>query len=129
MKGLALAGLVPLALAVGCASGWRGLDDLSAEPYRQDRRDYLAFREGYPEVLDPNYLPFMVHRKPGDDASGDFLLFCRWPAESMPLPVYIEEAVISEALQNEFDPVDPSRFTMAVGRALSTWEAELEGLV
>jgi len=130
LKRLDFAWLVPAALALGCASGpGAAPDGLSGEPYRQDRRDYLAFREGYPEVLDPNYLPFMVHRKPGDDASGDLLLFCRWPTESMPLPVYVEEAVIPEALQNEFDPVDPQRFTLAVTRALGTWEAELEGLV
>ncbi len=137
MKELSLAWLVVLAAflggAVGCASGSRGPDDapaeLSGELYRPDRRDYIAFREGYPEVLDPNYLPFMVHRKPGNYASGDLLLFCRWPAETMPLPVYIEEAVIPDALQNEFDPVDPVRFTEAVARALDTWEAELEGLV
>ena len=111
------AALLLAALAMACASGSSRRDDagadLSAEPYRQDRRDYLAFREGYPEVLEPNYLPFMVHRKPGDDASGDLLLFCRWPEEAMPLPVYIEEAEIPAGLQNEFDPVDPARFTGA----------------
>jgi len=127
------AALLLAALAMACASGSSRRDDagaeLSAEPYRQDRRDYLAFREGYPEVLEPNYLPFMVHRKPGDDASGDLLLFCRWPEEAMPLPVYIEEAEIPAGLQNEFDPVDPARFTRAVARALVAWEAELEGLV
>ena len=133
MRLLCRAGFLVAVLALACAHGSSRPGDatagLSGEPYRQDRRDYLAFREGYPEVLDPNYLPFMVHRKPGEDASGDLLLFCRWPEEAMPLPVYIEEADIPEGLQNEFDPVDPARFTQAVARALASWEAELEGLV
>lgn len=127
------AGAVLLGGAAGCAS-WSARqgdasDGVAGPPYRPDRRDYMAFREGYPDVIDPNYLPFMVHRKLGDDVSGDFLLFCRWPADTMPLPVYVEEAIIPASLQNEFDPVDPARFTEAVGRALETWEAELEGLV
>ena len=46
MKRLHFAGLVPLALAVGCASEpGAAPDGLSGEPYHQDRRDYLAFRE------------------------------------------------------------------------------------
>jgi hypothetical protein len=130
-----LPALLFVALTLGCTSGWGiggdGVEDrsLSAEPYRPDRRDYMAFREAYPEVLEPNYLPFMVHRKPGDAAAGDLLLFCRWPAEAMPIPVFVEAAAISEAVQDEFDPVDPARFAEAVERALRTWEEALEGLV
>ncbi len=126
--------LVLLMGSVGCA-GWGGVrEDAAANaatvaPYHPDRRDYLAFREAYPDVLEPNYLPFMVHRMPGDAATGDVLVFCRWPDEAMPLPVYIDEAVIPDAMQDEFDPVDPARFTAAVERALATWEKELEGLV
>jgi hypothetical protein len=133
LRSLSLVWPAALVLAFGCASERLGPDAgegrLSQQSYRPDRREYLAFREGFPGVLEPNYLPFMVHRKPGDDASGDLLLFCRWPAEAMPLTVYVEEAVIPAALQNEFDPVDPGGFTQAVVRALETWEAELEGLV
>jgi hypothetical protein len=121
------------ALAVGCVSGSdeQGGADSTAEPvlYEPDRRDYMAFREAWPDVLEPNYLPFMVHRKPADPATGDVLLFCRWLAEAMPLSVYVEATVIPEALQNEFDPVDPVIFTKAVVRALGIWESELEGLV
>jgi hypothetical protein len=120
--------LVPFALALGCA-GFGGQGVRPSVPYQPDRRDYMAFREAYPDLLEPNYLPFMVHRKPGDAATGDVLLFCRWPDESMPLPVYVEEARVPDELQDEFDPVDPSEFTRAVERALATWQRELEGLV
>jgi hypothetical protein len=89
----------------------------------------MAFREAWPDLLEPNYLPFMVHRKPGTSATGDVLLLCRWPASAMPLPVYVDETVIPEELQNEFDPVDPAHFGAAARRALSTWEDALEGLV
>lgn len=125
--------LALLAPAVGCTSGRvplpAGETGLSSARYEPDRRDYMAFREAWSDVLEPNYLPFMVHRKPADPATGDLLLFCRWPADAMPLPVYVEEAVIPEDVQNEFDPMDPARFTEAVVRALETWEDELEGLV
>jgi hypothetical protein len=123
---------LPLVAAFGCAIWGDGANEthgLSDEPYRPDRRDYRAFREGYPDLLEPNYLPFMVHRKPGGEATGDLLLFCRWPSDAMPLPVYVDQPVIPEELQNEFDPVDPVRFTQSVVRALDRWEEELEGLV
>jgi hypothetical protein len=97
--------------------------------YRPDRRDYFAFREAYPDLLEPNYLPFMAHRLPGDSAAGDALVFCRWPDSSMPLAVYVEPPSIPSQLQNEFSPVAPDRFVQAVVRALETWEQELEGLV
>ncbi len=97
--------------------------------YQPDRRDYMAFRAAWPDVLEPNYLPFMVHRWPDDPASGDVLLFCRWPADVMPLPVFVEQTLLPDELQNEFDPVDPARFSEALRRALATWEEELEGLV
>ena len=113
----------------GQGDRYRDRQGLSDEPYRPDRRDYLAFREAYPDLLEPNYLPFMVHRKPGDPATGDLLLFCRWPESSMPLRVFVDEPAIPEELQNEFDPVDPHEYAAAVVRALDTWEAELEGLV
>ena len=67
-----------------------GGEQLSDEPYRPDRRDYMAFRRAWPDVLEPNYLPFMVHRRAGDPVKGDLLLFCRWPDDAMPLQVYID---------------------------------------
>jgi hypothetical protein len=125
--------LLAASLVVGCA-GLPTFDSASGRqdtrvPYRHDRRDYLAFREAYPDLLEPNYLPFMVHRKPGTAAAGDLLIFCRWPAERMPLRFFIDEPVIPEALQDEFRPVDPSAYTEAVERAIAVWESDLEGLV
>jgi hypothetical protein len=98
-------------------------------PYRPDRRDYLAFRQAYPELLEPNYLPFMVHRKRGVAATGDVLLFCRWPRSRMPLRIYVDEPVIPAELQREVHPIPAERYTDAVMGALATWERELEGLV
>lgn len=98
-------------------------------PYQPDRRDYAVFRAAYPEVLEPNYLPFMVHRVAEDDARGDSLIFCRWPDAAMPLRVWVGAPEIPDSLQDEFDPRDPAVFVQAVERALSTWERELEGLV
>ena len=60
--------LLLASLAGGCAL-WRGGqsaveadDEVARIPYRPDRRDYLAFRQAYSELLEPNYMPFMVHR-------------------------------------------------------------------
>jgi hypothetical protein len=114
---------------VGPAASGPGSESASDEVYRPDRRDYFAFREAYPDLVEPNYLPFMVHRMPGHTAAGDDLLFCRWSESSMPLAVYIESPSIPSELQNEFSPVAPDRLVQAVGRALETWERELEGLV
>ena len=52
-----------------------------------------------------------------------------WPAASMPLRYFIDEAVIPDELQDEFRPVDPAVYTDAVEQAISVWESELEGLV
>jgi hypothetical protein len=98
--------------------------------YLPDRRDYAAFRAAHPTLLEPNYLPFMVHRFPVEgDAAGDILAFCRWPDEAMPLPVHVAEPVIPEELQDEFRPVEPEVYVTAVAHALLSWERELEGLV
>jgi hypothetical protein len=57
------------------------------------------------------------------------MILCRWPAEAMPLAVYVAPPVIPDSLQDEFDPKDPADFVAAVSRALAAWERELEGLV
>lgn len=97
--------------------------------YRPDRRDYKAFRTAYPDILEPNYLPFMVHWIRGDDVVGDFLAFCRWEERDMPMRVYVTSPEIPEELQDEFRRIDPGAYVDAVEAALDTWEAELEGLV
>lgn len=127
-------GLLVACATVGCLHSSKPGDGegdaaLGQTPYRHDRRDYLAFREAYRDLLEPNYMPFMVHRKQGDPTAGDLLIFCRWPAASMPLRYTIDEAVVPEALQDEFRPVDPRVYTEAVREAIAIWEGELEGLV
>jgi hypothetical protein len=117
------------ALASGlcaCAGGSRSAVEI---PYQPDRHDDALFRASRPEVLEPNYLAFMVHRAPADDGRGDVLFFCRWPEQQMPLTVYISPPAIPDSLQDEFDPKDPDEFVAPVLRALATWERELEGLV
>jgi predicted Zn-dependent protease len=121
----ALAAGLGLAL-LACASG---REPESAVPYRPDRRDYAAFASAWPDLLEPNYLPFMVHRVSRDDAAGDLLFFCRWPGEAMPLSVRVVPAELPDELQDEFAPKDPARYVEAVQHALATWEGELEGLV
>ena len=95
-------------------------------PYRPDRREYAAFRAAYTDILEPNYLPFMVHRVPGDRLTGDDLLLCRWPAQRMPLSVYVARPEIPSSVQNEFSPVKAVRYREAALRALGRWESELE---
>ena len=84
--------LLAVVILGGCAA--------SPEPgdgarYVPDRRDYAAFRASQPDLLEPNYLPFMVHRIPQEGAEGDLLIFCRWDDDDMPLPVYVEAPVAS----------------------------------
>ncbi len=101
--------------------------DVSWDP---DRRDYALFATGWPDALiEPNYLPFMVHRIPGGDARGDTLTLCRWADKAMPIPVHVTPAVIPDALQDEFDPREPAAYAAGVREAFRTWERELEGHV
>ncbi len=120
--------LAALALLLGACSLLGTAGDSPPEPYQPNRIDYAAFRAVHPELLEPNYLPFMVHRIPHVD-SEDILVYCRWPTDAMPLGAYIEVPVISESLQDEFDPKESAAYVAAVERALATWERELEGLV
>jgi hypothetical protein len=119
------------ALLAGCgllpaAGPWR--DDSPPPDYRPDRREYAAFRAAWPELHEPNYLPFMAHRVPLAEGRGAWV-FCRWDDSEMPLPVYIAPPVIAEAVQDEFNPRDPARYVAAVEHALETWERELDGRV
>jgi len=113
-------------LLSGCAPA--GGEAVREVPYRPTRWDYATFRAAYPDVLEPNYLPFMTHRAPGGP-EGDALLFCRWPDEAMPLPVHVIRPEIPSSLQDEFAPRSPEAYVRAVERALGTWESELDGHV
>jgi hypothetical protein len=110
---------------VGCAAA----QPPAPAAYVPDRRDYASFRGGYPDLLEPNYLPFMAHRFPQGEGRDDLLVFCRWEAGDMPLRVYVEPAEIPDELQDEFDPRDPADYVAGVERALRTWESHLEGFV
>lgn len=111
------------------------------ERYRPNRDDYAVFRSrvrqqfeadatGEEELLlEPNYLPYMLHRMADADGTRQHLVTCRWPDDAMPLPVFIDAPRIGEALQNEFRPVAPAAYVAGVARALDTWEEQLEGWV
>jgi hypothetical protein len=118
------AGLV--LLLAGCSTPGTA----SLEAYVPNRRDYAAFRAGFPQLLlEPNYLPFMAHRFPQQDGRDDLLVLCRWDESEMPLAVFVEPPSIPDSLQDEFDPRDPEDYVAGALRALRTWESHLEGLV
>jgi hypothetical protein len=126
-RGIAALALATLAFEVfGCADGTSPSESVPA--YRIGRSDYAAFRENHPDLLEPNYLPFMAHpvAAAGD---GHVLVLCRWPDGSMPLPVYVGAPHIPESLQDEFSPRDPDQYVAAATAALEVWERELEGYV
>lgn len=128
------------AALLACAAAWIVACAADAPPplrpasiawgdYRPDRRDYAAFRAAWPNLLEPNYLPFMVHRVPLGGAAGDAMVFCRWAKERFPLAVHIAAPEIPDALQDEFHPKPPEHYVTAVRVAIETWERNLEGLV
>jgi predicted Zn-dependent protease len=118
-----------LVVALGSAACTLSRQPSQEPPYRPDRRDYAAFRAAWPDVLEPNYLPFMVHRIPQSGGRGDALVLCRWSDSDMPLAVHVSAPEIPDSLQDEFFPRDPAGYVDAVERALAAWERELEELV
>jgi hypothetical protein len=118
-----------LVVALGSAACTLLRPPAPGPPYRPDRRDYAAFRAAWPDVLDPNYLPFMAHRIPQSDGRGDALVLCRWSDADMPLAVHVSAPEIPDGLQDEFFPRDPAGYLAAVERALAAWDRELEELV
>jgi hypothetical protein len=124
-------GSAVLAFALGCGllPGSGPWDAPPPPAYQPDRRDYATFRAAWPELHEPNYLPFMAHQLSLGAGHGDALVFCRWDDSAMPLPVYVATPVIPDTLQNEFAPRDPALYVKAVERALATWEREMDGLV
>jgi len=126
-------------LALACAGDRDG-----AEPYIHNRDDYFAFRAAHPELLEPNYLPFMVYdvpaRPPGLVArlgawlglaapAERRLVFCHWQPEDMPLAVWIEPPRGLEAVDEDPHPPAPERYVEMVQQALATWERDLDGAV
>jgi hypothetical protein len=96
-------------------------------PYEPTRADYAAFRAQHPQPIEPNYLPFMLHRVKLD--GHELLVVCRWADDRSPLPVYVETPRIPDALQDEFHPKSPAAYLKAARRALAEWQRDLEGLV
>jgi hypothetical protein len=126
------AGAAVLLAATGCGllPGHEESGNSPPSPaYQPDRRDYATFRAAWPDLLEPNYLPFMVHRVARGPGLPDALVFCRWDDADMPLPVWIEPPVVPESLQDEFSPRDTAGYVAAVEHALATWEREMDGLV
>lgn len=115
---VALTGLV-----LGCS--FLRADAPSDAPYRPDRRDYFAFQSLYPELIEPNYLPFMVHRVSLGGGRGEALVLCRWSDASLPLPVYVAPPRIPDSLQDEFAPRPASDYVDAVHAALDIWQRAL----
>ncbi len=122
----------------------------AAEPrYLHNRWDYEAFRAVYPEVLEPNYLPFMAARvalpaaspawrRPWRWLAGwlgaappppELLVFCRWSDGDFPLAVHVVPPVIDPGLGDALFPRPPGEYVAAVERALGLWEDGLEGRV
>lgn len=122
----ARAGLGLLVLAVWAAGGCRAGPEVVGGVSRADRRDYRAFRARFPDLLEPNYLPFMTHRVriPGSDE--DALVFCRFEIDAFPLAVRLEGPELDD-LQDEFHPTPPERYRAAVREAFRAWARELEG--
>ncbi len=129
--------LLPLAL-LGCLSG-----RLEPPSYLHHRLDYAAFRERHPDLLEPNYLPFMATRVAVESRTArlarrlglargrppEALVFCRWEADDFPLAVYVEPPGIPPELAFEGFGRQPADYVAAVDRALRLWEQGLEGLV
>jgi hypothetical protein len=97
--------------------------------YHPDRRDYASFLVAFPDLLEPNYLPFMAHRFERASAQGDALIFCRWSQSQMPIAVHVNLPVLDESVLDEFLPVRPEAYVQASIDALAIWERDLDGLV
>jgi hypothetical protein len=131
------AALLPLLLSAACAAG-RG------EPvsYLHNRGDYEAFRARFPELLEPNYLPFMAVRVAVEPLAArlarrlgllrgparEALVFCHWEAGDFPLAIHVEPPEIPAELVAEGHGRGPADYVAAVERALRLWEQGLEGL-
>jgi hypothetical protein len=114
---------------------------------RPSRYDYAAFRDAHPGLLEPNYLPFMatpvrvesraaqaLRRLRGALGAGvaappATLVLCRWPDDAFPLAVFVAPPAIPPELADERRARRPEDYAAAVGRALRTFERDLEGLV
>jgi predicted Zn-dependent protease len=118
-------------------------------PYHHNRFDYALFRDRFPEILEPNYLPFMAYRVSPPERSAtaavarrvadwlglgaapdeELLVFCHWLESDFPLRVAIVPPELDEESTFEFWSKSPADYVAAVERALAIWERDLEGTV
>lgn len=89
--------------------------------YRHTRHDYWAFESRAGRLPEPNYMPWTTHSEKLPDGTRA-LVVCRWPDRAFPLQYYVEPPVISNELQDEFNPIDAEVYPSAVERAFSRWE-------
>ena len=119
------------------------------EPYHHNRFDYWLFRDRFPDILEPNYLPFMAYRVSPPELAGaaalarrfaswlgveappaeELLVFCRWSESDFPLRVAIVAPELDDESAYEFWSKSPADYVAAVERALAIWERDLEGTV
>ena len=118
-----LAAVGALLAALGCSDAGPKAGSLS--PLPPDRREYQAFRVAHPELGEPNYLPFVVHRLRIEGSDEDVLATCRWPDERFPLAVTIDAPQLAAGLADEDHSTSPAVYVQAVERALAHWEQEL----
>jgi predicted Zn-dependent protease len=137
---LFLASIAP----AGCAE-----DAEAPAPYRHNRHDYWRFRDRFPDILEPNYLPFMAYRVSPPELLGapamarrladwlgveappaeELLVFCHLSQSEFPLRVAIVAPEIDDEIVYEFWSRSPAEYVAAVERALAVWERDLEDRV
>ncbi len=124
---------VLLAALAGCA-----VEAGDGPAYVHNREDYFAFRARHPDLLEPNYLPFMVYDVPVRPRTlwsrlglgarpSRRLVFCHWRPEDMPLAVWIEPPSHLDAIDEDPNPPPAARYVAAVEEALAQWQRDLDG--
>jgi len=137
-----LAALLLVSIAgAGCAA-----EAETSETYRHNRYDYWRFRDRFPDLLEPNYLPFTAYRVSSPEPGGaaaiarrvadwlgieaapaeELLVFCRWSQREFPLRVAVVAPEIDDEIAYEFWARSPAEYVAAVDRALAIWERDLE---
>jgi hypothetical protein len=142
---------IALAALLLALPAWAGCAREAKMPaaYRHNRYDYWLLRERFPDVLEPNYLPFMAYQVSVPERGGaasrahrfaewlgieafrseELLVFCHFEESDLPLRVAIVAPEIDEEATYEFQSKSPSHYVAAVERALALWERDLEGTV
>ena len=149
MKGLASRIALATLFLASIASAGYAEDAEAPAAYRHNRHDYWLFRDRFPDILEPNYLPFMAYRVSPPELVGvaamarrfrdwlgveappaqELLVFCHWSQSEFPLRVAIVPPEIDEELDSAFWARSPAEYVAAVERALAIWERDLEGRV